>query len=122
MNDTRANGDGPIMDLESLKGRCLGNLDLVERVIQKFASQLDHDLEELERALLAQDADTLASVAHRVKGMSANVEAWPLHTSAVKVERCALQRQFAELKDQLASLREERERLASGIPSLLPAE
>ena len=33
-----------VVDLEALKRRCLGNLDLVERVLGKFATQLDDDL------------------------------------------------------------------------------
>jgi HPt (histidine-containing phosphotransfer) domain-containing protein len=114
-----ADGDSPIMDLEMLKARCLGNLDLVDRVLKKFATQLDSDLEELEQALEAGDARTLASVAHRIKGMSANVEAWPLHGTAVGAERCARENQLADLQEHLARMRQERGRLAESLPELL---
>ena len=40
-----------VLDLEDLKARCLGNMDLVERVLSKFAGQLDHDLDDLEGAV-----------------------------------------------------------------------
>ena len=37
-----------VLDLEDLKARCLGNLDLVERVLDKFTGQLGRDLDDLE--------------------------------------------------------------------------
>jgi HPt (histidine-containing phosphotransfer) domain-containing protein len=119
MNKQTAGNDSQIMDLEMLKARCLGNLDLVDRVLKKFATQLDSDLVELEQALDAGDTRTLASVAHRIKGMSANVEAWPLHGTAVAAERSARENQLAQLPDQLDRLRQERARLTESLPELL---
>ena len=44
-------------------------------VLAKFQHRFDEDLVELDEALLAQDAAAVASIAHRIKGASANVAA-----------------------------------------------
>ena len=74
MNDIALQeAEAPVVDLEALKRRCLGNTDLVARVLKKFAIQLDNDLAELAKALSGSDAESFALVAHRIKGMSANI-------------------------------------------------
>jgi HPt (histidine-containing phosphotransfer) domain-containing protein len=73
---------GEFIDLDSLQARCLGNLQIVERVLGKFRTQLDIELGALEAAIVSHDVTTFCAVAHRLKGMSANVEAWPLHDCA----------------------------------------
>jgi HPt (histidine-containing phosphotransfer) domain-containing protein len=104
-----------IFDLEALKSRCLGNLELVERVLKSFATQLDADLEKLERALGANDLAAFASVAHRIKGMSANVEARSLCEHASRAEQRALENGPAELPADLARMRGDRDRLADSF-------
>ena len=40
-----------VMDLEALYDRCMGNVDLMERVLNKFETRLPEELAELERLL-----------------------------------------------------------------------
>jgi HPt (histidine-containing phosphotransfer) domain-containing protein len=115
MNDSMLVQDQPVIDLEGLKARCLGNLNLVERVLGKFESQLDSDLAALEQALLDGDTDSAALVAHRIKGMSANVEARDLFHSAMALERLAKDACVAELPSYLARLQSERDRIAESL-------
>ena len=51
MNRFAAQELAPVIDLVALKARCLGNLDLVDRVLAKFTGQVDADLDELDRAI-----------------------------------------------------------------------
>ena len=51
MSKSTCEHEDTVLDLEDLKARCLGNMDLVERVLSKFTSQLDQDLDELAREL-----------------------------------------------------------------------
>lgn len=115
MNDSMPVQDQPVIDLEGLKARCLGNLNLVERVLAKFATQLDTDLAALEQAVLAGDTDSAALVAHRIKGMSANVEARDLFHSATAVERLAKDACVAELPQQLERMQHDRRRIAESL-------
>jgi len=104
-----------VVDLEALKRRCLGNLDLVERVLGKFATQLDDDLARLAQAITDSDAEAFALVAHRIKGMSANVEARDLSRQAAAAEQCALDREIDELPFCLERMQQERARVARSL-------
>jgi HPt (histidine-containing phosphotransfer) domain-containing protein len=104
-----------IVDLTALKARCLGNVDLVERVLKKFAAQLDGDLKELERALSVGDASTFAAVAHRIKGSSANIEARHLSANASLAERQALTNQVTDLPQCLQQLKQDRHELSESL-------
>jgi len=116
MNDIALQeAETPVVDLEALKRRCLGNTDLVARVLKKFAIQLDNDLAELAKALSGSDAESFALVAHRIKGMSANIEARDLSRHAAAAEQCALDREVSELPFCLERMRQERTRIAKSL-------
>lgn len=117
MNDSMLVQDQPAIDLEGLKARCLGNLNLVERVLAKFATQLDADLAALEQAVQEGDVDSAALVAHRIKGMSANVEARDLFHSAMAIEKLAKEACVEAMPEQLARLHSDRERIAESLKS-----
>lgn len=118
MNDAPVMFEEAVVDLEALKKRCLGNLDLVERVLRKFNAQLDSDLTELERAVASHDTQSFAMVAHRIKGMSANVEARDLYRDAALAEQHALECCVEELPHHLQRIRAERVRIAESLPSI----
>ena len=40
-----------VLDLEGLRNRCLGNIDLVQRVLDKFQQPIPEELAELEAVL-----------------------------------------------------------------------
>src|SRR5689334_5017560 len=75
-----------VLDLQSLHERCMGNLDLVERVLDKFETRLPEELAELERNLQGEDAAKISLVAHRIKGSCANVSALGLRNAAAEIE------------------------------------
>jgi HPt (histidine-containing phosphotransfer) domain-containing protein len=117
MNESLTADPHPVVDLEALKRRCLGNLELVERVLRKFNVQLDSDLGEMERALEERDTQSFAMVAHRVKGMSANVEARDLYRDAALAEQQALASSLEQLPAQLQRMKAERLRIAESLSS-----
>jgi HPt (histidine-containing phosphotransfer) domain-containing protein len=95
----------PVIDLEALKARCLGNLDLVDRVLAKFTGQVDADLDELDRAIHDQNPAKAAQLAHRIKGIAGSVEARQLYADASRAEQRALANCLAELPGELERLR-----------------
>lgn len=111
-NETSGDAVAPVLDLAALESRCLGNLALVERVLRKFESQLELDLNLLEQALNTGDLEVFASVAHRIKGMSANVEAKPLSSCAARAEQFAREKLIEPLADCLTRMRADCSRLA----------
>jgi HPt (histidine-containing phosphotransfer) domain-containing protein len=110
--------DPTVLDMEALKVRCLGNLELVERVLGKFNKQLDLDLVALERAIQAHDATEAAQVAHRIKGTAGSVSARNLHENASRTEQRALDMQLAELPRDLERMRSDRAKLQKTIELL----
>jgi HPt (histidine-containing phosphotransfer) domain-containing protein len=112
--------DPIVLDLEALKVRCLGNLSLVERVLAKFAGQLDADLVELERAIQSHDATQAAQVAHRIKGSAGSIAARNLYENASRTEMRALDMQLAELPRELKRMQSDRGVLLETIAGLKP--
>jgi len=105
----------PALDPQELLARCLGNLDFAERVLAKFASRFDADLEALEAAVRSDDADQITLIAHRIKGASANVAAHGLRQQAAGIEELARQQALTEIPAQLAQLRTEWGRFAQSV-------
>src|SRR4051812_8874617 len=91
-----------VFDREALTSRCLGNETLVERVLQKFTVQLESDVAKLARALEAGDWNEFSLVAHRIKGMAANVEARELSRTAALAENTVSSGNQAGLAECLA--------------------
>ncbi len=104
-----------VFNVEALQRRCLGNQGLVDRVLRKFGIQLTSDLAELEQALAAGDTETIALVSHRLKGMSANVEAGELNRVASAAEQLALSGSLDGLAHCLQRLQEEEERIQTAL-------
>src|SRR5690348_10126063 len=100
-----------IFDVEALTARCLNNLNLVDRVLTKFAGQVDADLADLEQAIAAGNAPEVAKLAHRIKGMTASIEARAMCNSAARCERTALAAAADELPAILSALRSDRTEL-----------
>src|SRR5271165_4200658 len=80
--EARRSSEDDVLDLQELCDRCIGNLDLVQRVLDKFEQRLPEELAELERALELGDTAQAALVAHRIKGNASNVSAGALRQAA----------------------------------------
>jgi HPt (histidine-containing phosphotransfer) domain-containing protein len=99
------------IDIQELVDRCMGNLELAQRVFAKLQSQFKDDLIDLELALAAKDSKLMACIAHRLKGAASNVAAHNLYRSVASLEESAREGQIANLPAQLDILRKELSRL-----------
>ena len=115
MNESACKNRDAVLDIEDLKARCLGNMDLVERVLAKFAGQLDRDLDALEQAVGAGDAGQAAHFAHRIKGIAASVAARTLFDDASITEEVALANGLVELPKHVSRMRDDRSKLAESL-------
>jgi HPt (histidine-containing phosphotransfer) domain-containing protein len=96
-----------VLDLQGLCDRCMGNIELVRRVLDKFEQRLPEELVELERVLELGDAAKIALVAHRIKGNSSNVSAVGLQQAAEKIEDLSRVGRVADVAAHLRSLHEQ---------------
>lgn len=112
MKEAWLESEPEVINLESLKARFLGNINLLERILSTFTGQLDADLEELEQAILAGNSEAAAELSHRIKGMSASVEAKCLFKNASIAEQRARENCLAELPDSLNRMQTDRSRLS----------
>jgi HPt (histidine-containing phosphotransfer) domain-containing protein len=107
MNASDASMTAEPANLDDLFQRCLGNLDLVQRVLQAFESHFEKDLDELESALKSASLAAAAQIAHRMKGASSNVAATSLARELASMEELTRNEQVPEAFACIGRLRDE---------------
>lgn len=96
----------PPIDLESLTSRCLGKVDLVMRVLQRFEKTVDEELAELCEAVEPIDRDRLARSAHRMRGTALTVSAAPLVDRIKRLESALEHPELIELQTCIDGIRQ----------------
>lgn len=109
-----------VLDIQQLRDRCLGNEELVERILDKLEHTISEELQGIHRALLHADYPALATIAHRLKGTAANVGAEPLREVAQQLETFARREQVGETHQFFEQLQAEQQRLCSAIATRKP--
>lgn len=87
-----------------LVNRCLGRLELVDRILRAFDGQVERDLHSLRQALVQNDLKQVASIAHRMKGAAANCSMTAMANTAATIEQQARQERPDQLFDLLSDL------------------
>jgi HPt (histidine-containing phosphotransfer) domain-containing protein len=100
-----------VVDIEGLVNRCMGNIELAQRVLEKFRQRFPEDLAELEEALTLGDMEKLARTAHRIRGSSATMSAEGLAEAAASVEHAGREGRQADVSLGMERLRDEWKRL-----------
>lgn len=78
--------DDEVVDYDALVDRCIGNVPLAQRLVVKFRTQVETDLNDLRDAIANGDKDMIAFHAHRIKGAAANLSAEGIRSAAEAVE------------------------------------
>lgn len=79
----------------------MGNPRLMERVLGKFQDRFRSDLSELARGVENGDWAVVTSVAHRIKGASANVSALEIMNLASEVEELSRAEEVLEIPPRM---------------------
>lgn len=108
-----------LIDLDELLERCLGNVELVQRVLQKFAERAPAELQRLQQALDENDLPTVARAAHLIKGIAGNLAAHRLHDLAAQLEEAAHAQHLEPMRLLAPQLQEAASELHSQLPDLL---
>lgn len=101
--------DGEVFCPEQLLHRCLGKLELAQRVLDRFLDNVDQDVEQLRGAVRDNDAGQLARTAHRVKGSSASIAAPRLQRLMADLEAAGRQQEPTEIEVTLELVQTELE-------------
>jgi len=110
-------------DVEDLLTRCLGKIDFAQRVLARFQERCEQDLADLEQAMAAGQSRTVADLAHRIKGASANAGAPGMRALAAQIEDAAGQCPAEQASAQLAKLKSEWSRfIAAARPFVTTGE
>jgi HPt (histidine-containing phosphotransfer) domain-containing protein len=102
--------DPEVLDFDGLCERCMGNLDLVQRLLEKFEQWIPEELAELDQALALDDPQRVAQVAHRIKGSSASISAQSLQRAAAEIVELSREGRLADLPASVGQLHGEWER------------
>jgi len=79
----------PPLDRRQLINRCLGRIELAERLITSFQTRFPNEAGQIERCLAEGDEQNLVRLIHQLKGAAANVSAPALHALLTKMEQSA---------------------------------
>lgn len=90
---------------DGLLARCVGRVDLVQRVLTAFVEQMNSDIPAMSDAANSGDAEETRKLAHRIKGASANVEAESIRSGAAEVEAIASENQLDDAKPLIAKMK-----------------
>lgn len=104
---TNARSPAPAVDLMALLARCLGNIDLIVRVLTRFKNTGSADIDHLGQAIENSDLDSVVDISHRLKGAASNVSAAGLQRIATEMEQLARSRKHKELPEAMTQLRRE---------------
>jgi two-component system, sensor histidine kinase and response regulator len=94
------------LNYAELVRRCMGRIELAERLLASFDSRVPAELAEIERCLEAGDAASATRLAHQLKGASANVSAGGLHSATSQMEESA---RSGDLEDAASRLNDVRQ-------------
>jgi CheY-like chemotaxis protein/HPt (histidine-containing phosphotransfer) domain-containing protein len=95
---------GNPIDLDSLLQRCRGKTQLVESLLGKFDEAVRTQLKELKASLACCDRETVARLAHTIKGSSANMSADSVSTAAAALEHACKSDEWDAAGDLLRDL------------------
>ena len=110
--------NGPI-DCEELLSRCMGRMELMERMLTSFRDNAESDVDALLDAIESGDKQELARIAHKLKGTSLTVSARSLADTADRLQEVAVRDAEDSLSDFACELKREYDSVSSHLTLLL---
>lgn len=114
--------DDSLLDWEGLRSRCLGRVDLMERVLGRFHESLEQDLQTLEDAAEELDSERIARWAHRLKGAAMTVSATGIQNRAERLERLLSRGSEQQVRECLVDLKDQCTNLSDMIQGHLSGD
>jgi signal transduction histidine kinase/FixJ family two-component response regulator len=108
----------PLYDRERLLAQIRGNRSILAEIIDLFLDQHPPQLEQLQHAVAARDAQEMGRLAHILAGSIGNFHASRAVAAAKGVEEAATQHDWQRLPQAAMTLTQETTRLAEGLRNL----
>lgn len=105
----------PAIDLDELLGRCLGNLEIAESAVVAFLDEFPTNYQQLDAASRELDPESVALVAHRMKGAARNIGAGPMADMLESIEKHAKDGRCDELRPHVDEVAQEIGRLEEAL-------
>lgn len=118
MNPTQVRGNDAVLNVDELFERCLGHLDFLERILNKFQQHFEEGLDQLDESVKKQDAEGVVQVAHRLKGAAANVAAAGLRERAAEIEKLGRSGWLPEIPEKVSNIRDDWSRFVEEVATL----
>lgn len=106
-------------DVQQLVRRCMGRIELAERLLASYESRFPDDLFKIEACLAADDSAGLARLVHQMKGAAANVSAPALYSILSRMEQAVRDEQRETAGQCLEEVQEVWERYLQSKSSLM---
>ena len=106
-------------NVERVLNRCMGNVQLLEKMLDKFQERSLRDLEDLARFVSEGNAAQAATLAHALKGAAANLSAERVKEVAADIEAMGRSQRLDAAPDQIDRLKSELDRCLEAIPWVL---
>ena len=103
------------IDREAALARLVGDEELLEQVIDIFLADAQLELDALNDALAAEDAEAALRLAHSIKGAASNISALAVSDAALSIERAVSEGDFAEARSMAVNLSGNFQRLKSFV-------
>ncbi|MEE9213037.1 MAG: response regulator, partial [Phycisphaeraceae bacterium] len=109
----------PPVDAVALLERCMGNAELVVKVLDTFQKQALDDLERIVQSINDGDANRVARSAHALKGVAANLSAQSLQKVASDLEQLGRDADLDKALGCLTELEHQMRRCLDFLPKVL---
>lgn len=108
----------PPVSMAELSAHCMGNVEVMSRLLGMFESQLASDIRAMDVSLNTHDAGTLASRAHVLKGAAGAVGAQGVWKIAGQIESLAQEDRLESIASVLGELHTEADRCIEFLPAV----
>jgi CheY-like chemotaxis protein/HPt (histidine-containing phosphotransfer) domain-containing protein len=112
----------PAIDYESLLARCMGDVELVAKIAQKFRDRSLLTWEHIEKGFADGDATETARLAHTMKGTAANLSAVKLSELAAQIEQLGKAGDLSTAEETMRQMGEELSRCRAELEQLTASQ
>lgn len=96
-----ADDSAAVWNEQQLLERCLGNLELAERLVRRFESEFPEKIQQLQTLAEEESAEGFSRLAHQLKGAASTLAASRLTIELAQVEALSRQGQLAHSGEML---------------------
>jgi HPt (histidine-containing phosphotransfer) domain-containing protein len=111
-----AASSAPPLDVKALLTRCMGNSALVCRLLDKFQTQVQDNLQQLRNSVASANCAAFTALAHTLKGSAASLSAEGVRQVAWELEQAGRQGQIGQTEEPLRRLKEQIDQCLAYVP------